>query len=82
MARVVGLTYDVSDLRLDLLYDAISLMNMSSESNSFHGTFACFSLEVMSASWCGDICIFIFCCVLNPLFSSVGMVSSTSMKWG
>ena len=28
-ARVAGLTKDVSDLRLGLLYDAISLMKMS-----------------------------------------------------
>ena len=66
MARAVGLTWDVSGLRLDLLCDAISLMNISSESNLFPGTFARFSLEMMSVIWFGDICIF-FLLRVEPL---------------
>ena len=48
VARVVGLTCGVSDLRLDLLYDAMSLMKISSESSSLPGAFARFNLEMMS----------------------------------
>ena len=66
VARVVGLTYGVSDLRLDLLYDAMSLMKMSSESSSLPGAFARLRLEMMSVIWCGDICIF-FLFRIGPL---------------
>ena len=66
VARVVGLTYGVSDLRLDLLYDAMSLMKMSSESSSLPGAFARLRLEMMSVIWCGDICIF-FLFHIEPL---------------
>ena len=63
MARVVGLTERISDLRLDLLYDAIRLMNISSDSESsfFPGGFACFNFELMSVIYCEDICIFFAC---------------------
>ena len=58
VANAVGLIQNVSDLRLDLLYDAMSLTKISSESNLFPGAFTRFSLEMMSVVWRGDICIF------------------------
>ena len=66
VARVVGLTHGNPHLRLDLLYDVMSLMKMSSESSSLPGAFARLRLEMMSVIWCGDICIF-FLFRIEPL---------------